>query len=94
VYISSRTAKACEDTAARLTKEGPGECIALPADLANYEECERVVKELEKREEGQNFMWVMFTGVDVQSSMYWSTTLVRHGVNRSTSTRIKRGPSS
>jgi NAD(P)-dependent dehydrogenase (short-subunit alcohol dehydrogenase family) len=54
VYISSRTAKTCEDTAARLTKEGPGECIAIPADLAKYEECERLVKELEKREEGRS----------------------------------------
>ena len=53
VYISSRTAKACEETAARLTKEGPGECIAIPADLAKFEECERVVKELQKREEGK-----------------------------------------
>ncbi|WVW84476.1 hypothetical protein I302_106510 [Kwoniella bestiolae CBS 10118] len=50
VYISSRDAKACEETAKRLTKEGPGECIAIPADLSKYEECERVVAELEKRE--------------------------------------------
>ena len=36
-----------------MTKEGPGECIAIPADLAKFEECERVVKELQKREEGK-----------------------------------------
>lgn len=53
VYISSRTAKACEETAARLTKEGPGECIAIPADLAKYDECEKLVKEIEKREQGE-----------------------------------------
>jgi len=51
VYISSRSASACEQTAKNLTKAGPGECIALPADLQKYEECERLVKELGKREE-------------------------------------------
>ncbi|WRT67616.1 uncharacterized protein IL334_004588 [Kwoniella shivajii] len=51
VYISSRDVKACESTAQRLTKDGPGKCIAIPADLSTYEECERLVKELEKREE-------------------------------------------
>ncbi|WWC70581.1 uncharacterized protein I206_104532 [Kwoniella pini CBS 10737] len=50
VYISSRDAKACEETASRLTKEGSGECIALPADLSKYDECLRIVSELEKRE--------------------------------------------
>ncbi|WWD18324.1 hypothetical protein CI109_102774 [Kwoniella shandongensis] len=50
VYISSRDSKACEATASRLTKEGPGECIAIPADLSKYEECVRLANELEKRE--------------------------------------------
>ncbi|KAK8858434.1 hypothetical protein IAR55_002661 [Kwoniella newhampshirensis] len=50
VYISSRDVKACESTAQRLTKEGPGECIAMPADLSKYEECVRLAGELEKRE--------------------------------------------
>jgi short-subunit dehydrogenase len=50
VYISSRDAKACEATAAGLTKSGPGECIAIPGDLAKFEECVKLVKEIEKRE--------------------------------------------
>ncbi|ODN95247.1 beta-ketoacyl reductase [Cryptococcus wingfieldii CBS 7118] len=50
VYISSRDAAACEQTAKRLTNQGPGKCISLPADLAKYDECVRLAKELEKRE--------------------------------------------
>lgn len=50
VYISSRDAKACNETASRLTKAGPGECIAIPGDLAKFDECVKLVKELEKRE--------------------------------------------
>lgn len=53
VYISSRSAPACEKTAAGLTASGKasgGSCIALPADLAKYDECVRLVKELEQRE--------------------------------------------
>ena len=53
VYISSRTASACEKTASELTASGKasgGSCIALPADLAKYDECLRIVKELEQRE--------------------------------------------
>ena len=53
VYIASRDAKACEETAGQLTKDGPGKCIAIPVDLAKYEECERLVKELHKRERGE-----------------------------------------
>ncbi|KAF5384984.1 hypothetical protein D9615_001399 [Tricholomella constricta] len=50
VYISSRTAKDCEETAKELNALGPGTCIALPADLQKYEEVERLVKELASRE--------------------------------------------
>ncbi|KAG5647598.1 hypothetical protein DXG03_008951 [Asterophora parasitica] len=38
VYISSRTAHECEETAKELNALGPGTCIALPADLQKYEE--------------------------------------------------------
>ncbi|KAL7423132.1 hypothetical protein Q5752_002432 [Cryptotrichosporon argae] len=51
VYISSRDAKACEATAARLTALGPGTCVAIPADLGRYDECVRLAAELEKRED-------------------------------------------
>ncbi|ODN77576.1 hypothetical protein L202_04744 [Cryptococcus amylolentus CBS 6039] len=50
VYISSRDAAACEQTAKRLTNQGPGKCISLPGDLSKYDECVRLAKELEKRE--------------------------------------------
>ncbi|WVQ72822.1 hypothetical protein IAR50_002382 [Cryptococcus sp. DSM 104548] len=50
VYISSRDVAACDHTARRLTNQGPGKCISLPGDLAKYEECVRLAKELEARE--------------------------------------------
>ncbi|WVR06214.1 hypothetical protein IAU60_003244 [Kwoniella sp. DSM 27419] len=50
VYISSRDAAACEQTSKTLTRQGPGKCIAIPGDLSKFEECERLVAELEKRE--------------------------------------------
>ncbi|TRX97203.1 hypothetical protein FHL15_001997 [Xylaria flabelliformis] len=50
VYIASRDAQACEKTAAELTARGPGSCIAIPADLLQLSECERLVSELRARE--------------------------------------------
>lgn len=50
VYISSRDGKACEAAAAELNSAGPGKAIALPADLLELSECERLVAELRKRE--------------------------------------------
>ena len=54
VYISSRDAKACFETAEKLTKQGPGECVALPGDLSKFDECVKLAKEIEKREKGQS----------------------------------------
>jgi short-subunit dehydrogenase len=53
VYISSRDVKTCEETATRLSKMGPGKCIALPGDLSKYDECVKLAKEIEKREGGE-----------------------------------------
>ncbi|CEP07791.1 hypothetical protein [Parasitella parasitica] len=50
VYISSRSAQACDEVAAKLTTLGPGKCIALPADLQNVEDIKKLVDELSKRE--------------------------------------------
>jgi NAD(P)-dependent dehydrogenase (short-subunit alcohol dehydrogenase family) len=50
VYIASRDAKACSATAAELTARGPGSCVAIPADLLQISECERLVSELRARE--------------------------------------------
>lgn len=33
---------------------GPGECIPIPADLSNFDECVRLSKELERREKGES----------------------------------------
>ncbi|ORX40255.1 hypothetical protein BD324DRAFT_269851 [Kockovaella imperatae] len=56
VYISSRDAKACEETAKRLSAVGPGQCLAIAADLSKYEECVRLAKELERREEALHIL--------------------------------------
>ena len=37
VYISSRKAEVCDETAKRLQEEYGGECISIPADLSNLE---------------------------------------------------------
>lgn len=50
VYISSRTASACDTVAAELSALGPGSCISLPADLSSFDECQRVKREIEARE--------------------------------------------
>lgn len=50
VYISSRTAKACDDVATELTALGPGTCVSLPADLSSFDECQRVKKDIEDKE--------------------------------------------
>ncbi|KAK3821196.1 MAG: hypothetical protein J3Q66DRAFT_280407 [Benniella sp.] len=50
VYITSRSAKVCDQVASELTKLGPGECISIPADLQSLEEVKRLVAEIAKRE--------------------------------------------
>lgn len=47
VYVSSRKAEACEETAAEL---GP-DCIALPADISTVEGCQALAAALAAREE-------------------------------------------
>ena len=51
VYISARSAKECEKTASELSAQGPGTCVAIPADMQKLSEVERLVKELGAREE-------------------------------------------
>ena len=50
VYISSRKADACKETAERLAKEHGGECIALPADLSGVEGATALATALSERE--------------------------------------------
>ncbi|KAI2630078.1 short chain dehydrogenase/reductase family [Xylaria nigripes] len=50
VYIASRDAKACEETASELTARGPGSCIAIPTNLLQLAECKRLAAELQARE--------------------------------------------
>ncbi|KAG0262127.1 hypothetical protein BG011_000324 [Mortierella polycephala] len=50
VYISSRSAKVCDQVAEELTKLGPGQCISIPADLQSLDEVKRLTAEIAKRE--------------------------------------------
>src|SRR5215475_8273072 len=54
VYITSRKADACEALARELSKSG--ECIALPADLSNASEIERLAREIEQREQALHIL--------------------------------------
>lgn len=51
VYISSRKAEVCDETARRLSEQFGGECISLPANLAELDGIEAFADELGKREE-------------------------------------------
>ena len=51
VYISSRKAEVCEETARRLSQTYAGECIALPADLSQVSGCESLAERLAERED-------------------------------------------
>ena len=55
VYISSRTAEACEQTAERLN-DYPGECIPLPADVSSVDGIEAVVADLSRHEDSVNIL--------------------------------------
>ena len=50
VYISSRKADACAATAERLQAAYGGECIAIPANLADVEGCQQLADTLSARE--------------------------------------------
>ncbi|MGH9081307.1 MAG: SDR family oxidoreductase [Acidimicrobiales bacterium] len=50
VYITSRKVEACDATAERLSERFSGQCISLPADLADLESLGALVSELERRE--------------------------------------------
>ena len=46
VYISSRKAEVCDETAKRLQEQYGGECVSLPADLSNLNGIESLVNRL------------------------------------------------
>ncbi|KAF8976539.1 hypothetical protein BGZ46_008183 [Entomortierella lignicola] len=50
VYISSRSAKVCDEVAAGLNKLGKGQCFSIPADLQSLDDVKKLVAELSKRE--------------------------------------------
>jgi 2-deoxy-D-gluconate 3-dehydrogenase len=51
VYISSRKVDVCEATATRLVREFGGECISLPANLADMNGIDTLAAELARRED-------------------------------------------
>jgi NAD(P)-dependent dehydrogenase (short-subunit alcohol dehydrogenase family) len=50
VYISSRKADVCDETARRLSEEYAGTCVSLPADLSNLEGIDSLVTKLREHE--------------------------------------------
>ncbi len=50
VYISSRKADVCDDTAKRLADTYGGECVSLPANLSELDGINKLVAELSARE--------------------------------------------
>ena len=81
VYISSRDAGACETAAAELSAMGPGAAVALPADLLELAECERLAAELRRREPAGLHVLVNNSGVawgaplDAFPDAQWSRVL-------------------
>lgn len=51
VYISSRKADQLEAAAAEMSEVG--DCVAIPADLADHDECQRLAAEISDREQGR-----------------------------------------
>lgn len=50
VYLTARTKSDCEDVAQELSAVGR-ECVAIPADLAEEQECIRLAREIAEREQ-------------------------------------------
>ncbi|PZG19902.1 3-oxoacyl-ACP reductase [Micromonospora craterilacus] len=50
VYLTARTKSDCDDVARELTAGG-GECVAIPADLSDEQECVRLAREIAEREQ-------------------------------------------
>jgi short-subunit dehydrogenase len=56
VYISSRTAKDCEETAEELNNLGPGECIPIVADMQKLSDVDKLVTEISSREKALHIL--------------------------------------
>ncbi|KAI9498931.1 hypothetical protein BDB00DRAFT_797369 [Zychaea mexicana] len=50
VYITSRSADACDKVAKELNARGPGQCVPIPADLQSVDEIKRLVAEISKQD--------------------------------------------
>lgn len=50
VYISSRTAKDCEETAKELNALGPGKCVPIVADMQKLSDVDKLVGEISSKE--------------------------------------------
>jgi len=51
VYINSRKADVCDETAARLANTHGGDCVSVPGDISDLGGIENVYNEIAKREE-------------------------------------------
>ncbi|KAI7874215.1 NAD(P)-binding protein [Lichtheimia hyalospora FSU 10163] len=51
VYITSRKANMCTKVASKLNTHGPGQCLAIPADLQKPDHLKHLVAEISQRED-------------------------------------------
>ena len=76
VYISSRKAEVCDETAKKLSEEYGGECISIPADVSNVEGIEALADAIKTKEDkrqqsvGPTFFIKSYYGFAKQST--WS----------------------
>jgi len=50
VYISSRTAKECDETAKELNALGPGQCVSIVADMQKLSDVDKLVDGISSKE--------------------------------------------
>ena len=89
VYIASRKKTVIDKTAAELTQMGPGQCIAVQADLGSKAACYKLAEEIAGKEEKLHILVnkcaMLFSCIDVvrdngKADAFVSKTLVSAGV--------------
>ena len=80
VYISSRKADACDETAKKLSEEYGGECISIPADVSNVEGIEALADAIKAKEDKLDIL-INNAGIALPTSIdnddfevYWDKT--------------------
>ncbi|KAL1918250.1 uncharacterized protein VTP21DRAFT_2910 [Calcarisporiella thermophila] len=70
VYIASRSVDVCNQVAARLNGQGPGQCISIPADLKHLDGISQLVENLTNRE---NHLDILVNNAGVTNNQEFDT---------------------